>query len=143
GARRRGRARAESRPGRPRPRPRGLRGGLTGPEPVRGPRVPAGPYRFFSQSFSGRGGGTWSVVAAGGLRGGISRLDGGERFEDLIGVPRPLGHDPRVARLELDGLPLDVQLGAAGDHVADRLVGPRCGLFTLAGGFILPEPHGD
>ena len=54
---------------------------------------------------------------------------------------RPLGHDPGVARLEQDHLPLQVQLGAALDHVADGLVLAAAGVLRLARRLLLPESH--
>src|SRR5215210_3236573 len=50
------------------------------------------------------------------------RLDRGEGFEDLVRVHSTFGHQPGVAGLEKYHLALQVQLGAALDHVADSLI---------------------
>src|SRR5215204_3896417 len=71
------------------------------------------------------------------------RLDRGEGFEDLVRVHSTFWHQPGVAGLEKYHLPLQVQLGAALDHVADGLVLARGLGLGLARLLPVPEAHGD
>ncbi len=50
------------------------------------------------------------------------RLDSGERLDDGVSVRCARRHEPRVAGLEAKFLSFQIELGAACDHIADRLV---------------------
>ena len=47
----------------------------------------------------------------------VGRLDGGERLEDLVGVPSVPRNDPAVAWLQQDHLALAVQLGPSTERL--------------------------
>src|SRR5207248_10086726 len=83
------------------------------------------------------------LVTPMGRRGRRRGLDGRERLQNLVGVRRPLGHDPRVARFEADRLSFQIQFRPAADDVADRFVVAAGRLLAVAGRLVLPEPHGQ
>ena len=86
-------------------------------------------------------GGICSVVPSMHLIRRMRRLHRRELLQDPVRVLGALRHRPRVTGLEEHRLPLDVQLGAARDHVADRLVlAPRRRL-RIGGALLLPEAH--
>src|SRR5690606_28540349 len=74
----------------------------------------------------------------------VRRFHRRERLEDAVGVRGALRHDPRVARLERDDLPLDVQLRPAVHHVAYCLIVAAGGLASfLTRLLVAPHPHGQ
>src|SRR5262245_28594993 len=81
-----------------------------------------------------------SLVAGVGVGRRGRRPDRREGLQDRVRVFGPLGHDPGVAFLQEHRLSLDVQLGAAGNDEADRLVIPPRRPLLLARRFVLPKP---
>src|SRR5882672_6875981 len=69
------------------------------------------------------------------------RFDGGERFQNAVGMRRSFRHDPGIARFEQHHLPFQMQPGGPADHITNCLVIARGRELGFARLFLFPETH--